>query len=113
MQDRMNKFARDLRNNPTDVERLLWNKLRSSQLEGVKFRRQQVIENFIVDFVSFEKKIVIELDGSQHNEMHEKDKARDLCLVMNGYKVLRFCDNQIIENIEGVLEVIRNGCLNR
>lgn len=113
MHNRLKQFARNLRNNPTDVERLLWKKLKSSQVEGIKFRRQQVIEDFIVDFVSFEKKIVIELDGGQHAETIEKDKRRDDCLIMNGYKVLRFWDNEVIQNMEGVLEVIRTSCLNR
>ena len=113
MQKRLKQFAQNLRNNPTDVERLLWQRLKSSQVEGIKFRRQQVLENFIVDFVSFEKKIVIELDGGQHAETIEKDKRRDDCLIMNGYKVLRFWDNEIIQNMEGVLEVIRTSCLER
>jgi len=104
-------FAGNLRNSPTDVERLLWQRLKSSQVEGIKFRRQQTIEDFIVDFVSFEKKIVIELDGGQHAETIEKDKRRDDCLIMNGYKVLRFWDNEVIQNMEGVLEVIRTSCL--
>jgi very-short-patch-repair endonuclease len=109
----LKQFARDLRNNPTDVERLLWQRLKSSQVEGIKFRRQQPIEDFIVDFVSFEKKIVVELDGGQHAEAAEKDKRRDECLTMNGYKVLRFWDNEVIQNMEGVLEAIRTSCLSR
>ena len=113
MHNRLKQFAGNLRNNPTDVERLLWQRLKSSQVEGIKFRRQQVLEDFIVDFVSFEKKIVIELDGGQHAETIEKDKRRDDCLIMNGYKVLRFWDNEVIQNMEGVLEVIRTSCLNR
>ena len=113
MQNRLKQFSRDLRNNPTDVERLLWQRLKSSQVEGIKFRRQQVIEDFIVDFVSFEKKIVIELDGGQHADTIGKDKRRDECLMMNGYRVLRFWDNEVIQNMEGVLEVIRTSCLER
>ena len=113
LHNRLKQFAGNLRNNPTDVERLLWQRLKSSQVEGIKFRRQQVLEDFIVDFVSFEKKIVIELDGGQHAETIEKDKRRDDCLIMNGYKVLRFWDNEVIQNMEGVLEVIRRTCLNR
>ena len=89
MYKRLEPFAKNLRNNPTDVERLLWNRLKSSQVEGVKFRRQQIIEDYIVGFVSFEKKIVVELDGGQHAETNEKDKVRDDCLTLNGYKVLR------------------------
>jgi very-short-patch-repair endonuclease len=113
LHNRLKQFARNLRNNPTAVERLLWKRLKSSQLEGIKFRRQHAIGDFIVDFVSFEKKVVIELDGGQHAKTIEKDKLRDECLTLNGYKVLRFWDNEVIENMEGVLEVIRTTCLNR
>lgn len=104
-------FARELRNSSTDAERLLWRYLRNSQLEGVKFRRQQPIEAYIVDFVSLDKRIVIELDGGQHAENTEYDEQRDTCLRANGFVVLRFWNNDIIENSEGVLEVIRLHCL--
>lgn len=90
---------------------MLWSRLRNSQVDGVKFRRQQPIETYIVDFVSFEKKIVVELDGSQHTENEEYDAQRDACLRKNGFKVLRFWNNDVIENIDGVLEVIRLQCL--
>jgi very-short-patch-repair endonuclease len=104
-------FARELRNNATDVERLLWRRVRNSQLEGVKFRRQQPIETYIVDFISFEKKIVIELDGGQHAESSEYDEQRSACMRANGFTVVRFWNNDVLENIEGVLEIIRQQCL--
>lgn len=104
-------FAKELRNNATEVERLLWSHLRNSQLEGVKFRRQQPIEAYIVDFVSFEKRIVIELDGGQHSANVHYDIHRDNCLEANGFTVLRFWNNDVIESIAGVLEVIRQRCL--
>lgn len=104
-------FAKELRNNCTDTERLLWRHLRNSQLEGVKFRRQQPIEAYIVDFISFDKKIVIELDGGQHAENITYDEQRDACLRENGYTVLRFWNNDVIQNTDGVLEVIRLHCL--
>jgi very-short-patch-repair endonuclease len=85
--------------------------LRNSQLEGVKFRRQQPIETFIVDFVSFDKKIIIELDGGQHSENSSYDKQKDTGLRNNGFTVLRFWNNDVIENTDGVLEVIRHQCL--
>ena len=104
--------ARELRNNPTDAEHRLWQQLRNSQIEGVKFRRQQPIEMYIVDFVSFDKRIVIiELDGGQHAEAGRKDQQRDACLAMNGFSVLRFWNNEVFENLEGVLESIRQRCL--
>lgn len=104
-------FARELRNNSTDAERHLWRYLRNSQLEGAKFRRQQPIEAYIVDFVSFDKRIVVELDGGQHAENPKYDGQRDACLRRNGFDVLRFWNNEVFENIEGVLEVIRQRCL--
>ena len=107
----LNIYAKELRNNSTDTERLLWKHLRNSQMEGVKFRRQQPIETYIVDFVSFEKRIVIELDGGQHAENLEYDKQRNACLRANGFIVLRFWNNDVIQNTEGVLEVIRGHCL--
>jgi very-short-patch-repair endonuclease len=107
----LHAFATDLRNNSTDAERLLWRHLRNRQLEGVKFRRQQPIEAYIVDFVSFEKMVVVELDGGQHTENAEYDEQRSDCLHKNGFTVLRFWNNEVFENIEGVLEVIRQRCL--
>jgi very-short-patch-repair endonuclease len=104
-------IAKSLRKNNTDVERLLWNHLKTRQLEDIKFRRQQPIGRYIVDFVSFEKKIVIEIDGSQHSVEKNRDEERDNWLGLQGFKVLRFWNNELLENMEGVLEVIRDHCL--
>ena len=108
----LTKPAKDLRKNATQAEALLWGSLRARQMEGVKFRRQQPLENFIVDFVSFEKRIVIELDGGQHAEDRDKDEERDTCLKNNGFNVLRFWNSEVFENLEGVLETIRQKCIN-
>jgi very-short-patch-repair endonuclease len=107
----LQEYARELRHNSTDVERILWRRLRNSQLAGVKFRRQQPIESFIVDFVSFDKKLIVELDGGQHAENNGYDIDRDTCLRDNGFTVVRFWNNDVIENIDGVLEVISRHCL--
>lgn len=104
--------ARKLRNDSTDVERLLWRYMKNSQIEGTKFRCQEPIEEYIVDFVSYSPKLVIELDGSQHMENRVYDKQRDECLRKNGFVVLRFWNNEVIEHLEEVLEVIRLSCLN-
>jgi very-short-patch-repair endonuclease len=103
--------ARSLRKARTAAELLLWRHLRNCQVEGVKFKQQQPIENYIVDFVAFAPKLVIELDGSQHMDNKHYDEARDACLRKNGFTVLRFWNNELVENIEGVLEVIRLRCL--
>ncbi|MEN8245794.1 MAG: endonuclease domain-containing protein [Thermodesulfobacteriota bacterium] len=103
--------AKSLRHNATQAERTLWRHLRAKQMDGIKFRRQQPIENYIVDLVSFEKRLVIELDGGQHAQHKEKDIQRDRFLVENGFKVLRFWNNEVLSNIDGVLETIRRECL--
>ena len=97
-------LARNLRRNESDAERKLWSKLRSRQFENLKFRRQQPLGKYIVDFVSFEKKIVIEVDGSQHNEPDnaKHDLHRTKYFEDEGYVVLRFWNNDILTNIEGV-----------
>ena len=103
-------IAKKLRINSTDTEKYLWKCLRRNQLEGFKFRRQHPIGKYIVDFINLERKIVIEVDGGQHLE-NKKDKLRDKWLEEQGYEVLRFWDNKVLTNIEGVLEVIREKLL--
>jgi very-short-patch-repair endonuclease len=103
--------ARKLRNNSTDIERLLWRYLRNSQFEGIKFRRQQPVEDYIVDFVSFSPKLVIEVDGGQHMDNQAYDERRDECLRKNGFAVLRFWNIEVVKNLENVLEEIRQCCM--
>jgi len=100
-------FARELRRNTTDAERRLWTRLRYRQL-GHKFRRQQPIGTYIVDFVCLEKRVVVELDGGQHAEQVESDKARTNWLNNEGFTVLRFWNNEILESLDAVVEVIWN-----
>ncbi|MBT9132010.1 endonuclease domain-containing protein [candidate division NPL-UPA2 bacterium Unc8] len=104
-------IARNLRKNFTDTERYLWKYIRRNQLEGFKFRRQQPIGRYIVDFVNFKRKIVIEVDGGQHAIEGAQDRKRDKWLRGEGFEVLRFWDHDVLENIEGVLEVIRDTLL--
>jgi len=106
LEDKKNKIAQKLRNNSTDTEKYLWKYLRGRQLEGFKFRRQHPIGKYIVDFINLERKIIIEVDGGQHLG-NKKDKLRDKWLEEQGYEVLRFWDNEVLTNIEGVLESIR------
>jgi very-short-patch-repair endonuclease len=103
-------IARKLRKQSTDTEQHLWRHLRNRQIEGFKFRRQQPVGGYFVDFVNLEKKVIIELDGGQH-ALGPGDKVRDEWLRAEGYKVLRFWDNQIFNNLEGVLETIRDALL--
>jgi very-short-patch-repair endonuclease len=98
-------FAKQLRGNMTDAEKLLWFYLRGHRLHGVKFKRQQPLGSYIVDFVSFEKKLVIEVDGGQHLES-ESDKRRDAWLEGQGFTILRFWNNEVLGETESVLEKI-------
>lgn len=101
-------FAKNFRKNQTDAEKRLWYSLRARQFEGLKFRRQQPIGSYIVDFVNFDQKLIIELDGSQHltEEGLAKDKIRTKFFTDQGYKVLRFFDNELLTNLDGTLTVI-------
>jgi very-short-patch-repair endonuclease len=102
-------FARELRQKHTDAEKALWMKLRNRQLEGVKFRGQQPIGPYIVDFVSFQRRLIVEIDGGQHNEdrTKERDEERTIRLEQRGYRIVRFWNNEVLTNPEGVLERIR------
>ncbi|HZX92052.1 MAG TPA: DUF559 domain-containing protein [Rudaea sp.] len=101
------KLQRRLRNSPTDAEHRLWQRLRGRQIEDCKFRRQHPYCDFILDFVCLERQTVVELDGSQHAGANDSDAARTLVLESDGFTVLRFWNNEVFENIEGVLEAIR------
>ena len=101
-------LAKNLRKRSTDAERLLWRHIRGKQLEGMKFRRQEPIGSYIADFVCFEKRIIIEVDGGQHAVEKEKNATRDVWLREQGYAVFRFWNHEVLQNIEGVLQVILN-----
>jgi len=100
--------ARKFRQSQTDAEKALWARLKNKQLESVKFRRQQPLGLYIVDFVSFERKTIVEVDGGHHNEGEAKkrDEKRAAWLKKNGCQVLRFWNNELLMNMEGVLEKI-------
>ena len=98
--------AKQLRQQQTDAEQQLWTMLRSRQLLGLKFRRQVPIGSYIVDFYCFECALVLELDGGQHLMQREYDDIRSQFLQAHGLTVLRFWNNDIFSNIEGVLESI-------
>jgi very-short-patch-repair endonuclease len=103
----MNKTrARQLRKNMTEAELALWRHLRLRQLIGCKFRRQQPIGNYIVDFVCFEKQLIIEIDGGQHSQQSTYDCERDEWLHKEGFRVIRFWNNQVLQEIEAVKEII-------
>lgn len=98
--------ARRLRQNMTEAERRLWSRLRGGQLNGLKFRRQHPLPPYIVDFYCETRQLVVELDGSQHNEI--ADRARTRFLERQGLVVLRYWDHEVLRQIDAVLEAIVN-----
>jgi len=100
--------ARELRKNMTEAERLLWSKIRRKQLKGKQFYRQKVISNYIVDFHCHSSNLVIEVDGGQHFSSAgvARDQSRDVYLQSLGLTVLRFTNNEVLTNIEGVIDRI-------
>lgn len=112
--DKMYEIARNLRKNRTKEEAILWKLLRNRQFMGLKFKRQFPIGNYVVDFVCEEKKLVLEIDGGQHNEPEniKEDKLRTDFIESKGYKVLRFWNNDINLNIQGVYETLLNAVKN-
>jgi very-short-patch-repair endonuclease len=102
-------LARKLRRKQTEVERKLWHAFRDRRFHACKFRRQQPIGPYVTDFVCFEHRLIIELDGSQHAEPAQiaHDTARTRFLESEGFRVLRFWNSEMNDNFTGVLEVIR------
>jgi len=99
-------LARTLRKRSTDAERRIWQHLRGRSLAGYKFRRQEVIEPYIVDFVCFDAKVIVELDGGQHLEQEKLDEERTRYLERMGYRVLRFWNHEVLAETEVVVEKI-------
>ncbi len=109
MQGQTNDFtkpaAKDLRKSMTDAERKLWQRLRGGQLD-VKFRRQHAFENYVLDFVCIERRLVVEIDGSQHAEEQDHDQRRTEKLSQAGFAVVRFWNNQVLNETDSVMQVI-------
>ena len=103
------KKAHILRQSLTKAEKVLWKHIRNRKLQGFKFRRQHPIDIFIADFYCHEKKLIIELDGGIHDslEQYEYDIGRTFELEDKGYKILRFSNEEVINNVEGVMEKIK------
>jgi very-short-patch-repair endonuclease len=99
--------ARRLRRNMTDVERKLWSKLRGGQLDGYKFRRQHPLGPYVLDFFCESERLVVEIDGGQHANTKAKDDLRTAWLIARGCRVIRFWNNEVSQNLEGVLERLR------
>lgn len=106
--DDLTKRSRVLRRNQTDSEKLLWQHLRNRRLNGIKFQRQFALGSYIVDIIARESKVIIELDGAHHSKSKQKkyDADRTEFLEEQGYVVIRFLDNDILNNTDGALESI-------
>jgi very-short-patch-repair endonuclease len=100
------QHAHNLRHNPTEVESKLWSYLRSHRLGNVHFRRQHAIGKYIVDFCAPRKMLIIELDGSQHLDREVQDNERTSFLTSKGYRILRFWNHEVSNNLDGVIIAI-------
>ncbi len=107
----LKRRAKELRATQTDVEKLLWRALRNRQMAVAKFRRQHVIGCYIVDFVCLDKRLIIEVDGGQHADQQHYDLARDNFLRDRGYTVLRFWNNEVLNEFEAVLDKIHKALI--
>ena len=107
MQRNVRRFAENLRRNQTNAERKLWRHLRNRRCAAFKFRRQHILGLYIVDFVCLEQKLIVEIDGGQHATHIHYDAKRTAFLESLGCNVIRFWNNDVLRNIDGVLEVIR------
>ena len=99
-------FARKLRAKPTEVETLLWSRLSRRAFPTHRFRRQNPIGAYIIDFACLNPKLAIELDGGQHYESPEQDRRRDAILESKGFKILRFSNHEVFEDLDAVVEAI-------
>ncbi len=98
--------ARDARKNPTEPEKRLWHALKTWQLQKHKFRRQEIIGNYIVDYACYKKHLILEIDGESHAFSSDYDARRTAYLKKLGLRVLRFWNNEVMENFDGVLQRI-------
>ena len=102
--------ARELRRGQTPIEERLWRELRSRQLAGMKFRRQHPIGSFIVDFYCADKRLVVEIDGDSHTDQIKYDEKRTKWLEYQGYRVIRFTNREVLNQLSAVLEKIMRVC---
>ncbi len=96
------QFARQLRRLQTDPEKIMWQLLRNRRFQGIKFRRQHVVEGFIADFCCHTLKFIVEIDGWVHENQKEYDRAREIILLSKGYSIIRFTNDQVVCNLSKV-----------
>jgi very-short-patch-repair endonuclease len=103
---KLRSIAQELRHHPTSAESVVWQQLRARKL-GYKFRRQHPLQGFIVDFYCYELMLVIEIDGSVHDVTQKRDKQKDILLIQNGYRVLRFSNGLVNGHLSEVIKAIK------
>jgi very-short-patch-repair endonuclease len=103
--------ARELRREMTPAEKILWAQLRNRDLAGFKFRRQHPLERFIVDFYCAACRLIVEIDGDIHDLQQERDAVRTEALEAQGYRIIRFRNEQVLNHLETVLAAIKTACL--
>ncbi|WP_435641616.1 endonuclease domain-containing protein [Micavibrio aeruginosavorus] len=96
--------ARSLRFNQTEAEKRLWSVLRNRQFMNLKFRRQEAVDQFYADFLCYEPRLIVELDGGQHDERQKRDEERTQILKTHGFCVRRYWNNEVMQNMDGVLQ---------
>jgi very-short-patch-repair endonuclease len=106
LSDEERRFARYLRRQATDAECRMWYHLRARRLQGLRFRRQHPVAGYFADFACLELRLIVELDGGQHDLRRDYDHTRTNVLVANGFEVLRFWNNDVLANTQGVLVTI-------
>jgi very-short-patch-repair endonuclease len=113
--ERQRSRAKQLRQAMMRAETLLWRYLKANRIDGLGFRRQVPIRNYIADFVCLSAKLIVELDGESHDfeERQKADQTRDVFFVSEGFQVLRFTNEQVMSNLEGVVEAIRQAASSR
>src|SRR5436190_14222805 len=113
--ERQRGRAKQLRQTMTRAETLLWRYLKAGRIDGLGFRRQVPIRNYIADFICFSAKLIVELDGESHDfeERQKADQARDAFFLSQGFQTLRFTNEQVMSNLEGVVEAIRQVAASR
>jgi len=106
----MHERAKKLRREMTPVEKILWKELRTNKLNGLHFRRQQIIHGYFADFYCHQRELIVELDGRIHELQKEYDAEREEYLIAIGFRIIRFTNEEINENLKGVLQKIVNTC---
>jgi very-short-patch-repair endonuclease len=113
--ERQRSRAKQFRQTMTPAETLLWRCLKANRIDGLGFRRQVPVRKYIADFVCFSAKLIVELDGESHDfeERRKADQTRDAFFVSEGFQILRFSNEQVMSNLEGVVELIRQATASR